>query len=197
MIKYEILPTLAITPNAASLRPKSTMPELVHFEDPALAVMHDFSVTAPCTIGPNEPIDGALNEMKVAGVHLLLVIEDNHIIGVISSEDILGEKPIRFIQHARVEREKVVVKHIMVPLEQIAAFNIEDVEPARVGNIVTTLKTLSKHYALVLRTEENSDRQWIRGIFTTSQISRQLHMDIASSLAKAESVSELQQKTKK
>ena len=182
MIKYETLPTMIILPNAASLRPKATLPELVHLDDPALTVMHDFSVTLPRTISPHEPIDDALNEMKIHGVHLLLVMENNHIIGVISTEDILGDKPIRFIQLSRLNRNQVLVKHVMVPLDEITAFDIEEVEQARVGNIVATLKVLHKHYALVLHDDTHQQRQWIRGIFTTSQISKQLHMDIGNSL---------------
>ena len=62
--------------------------------------------------------------------------------------------------------------------KNIIAFDLQSVEEARVGNIVTTLKAHSQHYALVIENENN--QHIIRGLFNTSQISRQLHHEIAS-----------------
>ena len=82
---------------------------------------------------------------------------------------------------------------LMMPLEQNCAFNMRILEHAKVGNIVVTLKSLRTHYALII-CEENNSNKTIRGIFTTSQISRQLHMDISDAIAKAQSISELQKR---
>lgn len=193
MAKYEILKTEKLSPAQACLQTKREL-QLVHLHDCAFAVMVDFTQQTPRTIGPDEPMDNALDEMKVSGVHLLLVKDKNgNIVGVIGSEDILGELPIKIIQERRIKRSQVLVKMIMTPIDQIAAFNIDMLEHAKVGNIVVTLKSLRTHYALVTSSAENN-QQLLRGIFTTSQISRQLHRDIADSIAKAQSVSELQKR---
>lgn len=192
MAKYEILKTVTLSPSHAYLRSERE-PQVVHLDDPALAVMTDFTQQHPHTISPDEPMDNALNEMKLHGVHLLLVEKNESIIGVISSEDILGEVPITIIQERRIKRSQVLVKMIMTGINKIAAFNYKDIERAKVGNIVVTLKSLRTHYALVTSDEENN-QQLLRGIFTTSHVSRQLHKHIADSIAKAQSVSELQKR---
>ncbi len=191
MIKYEQIPTIPL--EDAALR-SHHLPELVHLNDPAFTVMNDFSTMPPLTIDPNDTMDSALNEMKLKGVHLLLVVDKNKKIhGIISSEDLMGEKPITLIQQRRVERNQIFVKMIMVPLEQIVAFDISDIETARVGNIVETMKQLRTHYAMAVQKDDDENKT-IRGLFNTSQISKQLHMDIANEIAKAQSVSELQKR---
>lgn len=193
MAKYEILKTEKLSPSQACLQTKHDF-QLVYLNDSAFAVMVDFAQQSPRTIGPDELVDNALDEMKVNGVHLLLVKGKNeNIIGVIGSEDILGELPIKIIQQKRIKRSQVLVKMIMTPIDKIAAFNIDMLEHAKVGNIVVTLKSFRTHYALVMSSEKDN-QQLLRGIFTTSQISRQLHRHIADSIAKAQSVSELQKR---
>ena len=194
MARYEPLRTIQLSPRNLFLRSQQ-LPEIVHLDDPAFAVMTDFAQAPPRMISPHESMDGALNEMKVYGVHLLLVQETaGNIVGVIGSEDILGEQPIKIIQERRINRSQVTVKMLMSPLNKIAAFDMHTLEFAKVGHIVITLKKLRVHYALVISNENGNDRQTLRAIFTTSQISRQLHMDISDAIAKAQSLSELQKR---
>lgn len=193
MARYEPLKTIRLSPENTYLRSRK-MPELVHLGDPAFAVMTDFSQVPPRTIGPDEPIDNALNEMKLHGVHLLLIQNENgNIIGVVGSEDLLGELPIKISQERRIKRSQVLIKMVMTPLDEICAFDMHILEHAKVGNIIVTLKSLRTHYALII-SNDNNQRRTLRGIFTTSQISRQLHMDISDAIAKAQSISELQKR---
>ncbi len=194
MVNYEDLPTLSLSPEQTMLR-TDALPEVIHLDDPALAVMLDFNQAPPDTINLDDPIDDALSEMKVHGVHLLFVTNaKDQMNGLIASEDILGELPIKITQERRIPRSKILTKMIMVPLKDIIAFSMDTVEHAKVGNIVKTLKSNGRHYALVIRKNDGNDQQIVRGIFTTSHISRQLHMDIAGSIAKAQSLSELQKR---
>ena len=189
MIKYEQLPTTTLTNQGVQLRTAS-LPELVHLDDPAFSVMSDFNIMKPYTIKPTDSMDDALNEMKVNGQHFLLVVDQNqHVSGIIASEDLLGAKPIKIIQERRIQRSMVLVNMLMVPLSEITAFDVESLQPARVGNVVTTMKQLSTHYALAISHQDG--KQYVRGLFNTSQISKQLHIDIATEIAKAETVSEL------
>jgi CBS-domain-containing membrane protein len=186
MAKYELLKTVQLSAENTFLR-ASNLPELVYLDDPAFAVMCDFSLLPPRMISADETMDDALNEMKFNGVHLLLVQgKDNNIIGVIGSEDILGEQPIKLIQEKRIKRSQITVRTLMTPVEKIAAFDMKALEHAKVGHIITTLKTLRTHYALVIANHTADGAQILRGIFTTSQISRQLHMDISDAIAKAQ-----------
>ena len=179
MAKYEALPTIAILPNGTMLRAQQ-LPELVHMDDPALSVMSDFTVTPPHAILPTDNMDHAINEMEISGVHFLLVINDEgHFQGIISSEDVWGEKPIKLIQERRVPRDQILVRTIMVPYTEITAVDYTLIKSVRVGHIVKTLAEHKQHYALaVLPSATHPTMQLIRGIFTASQISKQLHADI-------------------
>ena len=191
MAKYEVLKTVVLSPGNTFLRSEA-LPELVYLDDPAFAVMCDFTNTKPRTIVADEPIDNALDEMKIHGVHQLLVQgEENNIIGVIGSEDILGELPIKILQERRIKRSHILVKMIMIPIDDMVAIPMKSLEHAKVGNIIATLKNLNTHYVLVTNNDNGDDAQTIRGIFTTSQISRQLHQDIADAIAQSQSVSDL------
>jgi len=155
--------------------------------------MTDFTQTPPHTIGLEDPIDNALTAMKLHSVHLLFVLDDqDQIKGLVASEDILGELPIKIIQERRITRSKVLVKMIMRPIENIIAFDIDVINHAKVGNIINTLKAENRDYALVVKS--NNTQQIIRGIFTTSDISHQLHKDISDSISTAETLSELQKR---
>ena len=180
MAKYEALPTTAILPNGIMLHAHH-LPELVHMDDPALSVMTDFTLTPPHTVKPDDTMDHAINEMEISGVHLLLVLNDEgHFQGIISSEDVWGEKPIKLIQERRIHRDQVLVHTIMVPYSDITAFDFSIIKSAKVGHIVKTLSEHKQHYALAVSPSiDHHNMQMIRGIFTASQISKQLHADIS------------------
>jgi len=52
-----------------------------------------------------------------------------------------------------------------------------DVENARVGDIVETMKRVGRQHALVIDLTEDK-QQVVRGLFSTKQISRQLGINI-------------------
>ena len=131
MAKFEILPTIPFH-QAPYMKPDQP-PEVVHLEDPAMTVMIDFKYAPTSRINPNASIDFALNAMKNDSIHAMLVTDPNeNVIGLISSEDILGEKPIKLLEERRIEREEILVKMIMLPEFDIIAFDIESLRLARV-----------------------------------------------------------------
>ncbi len=166
-------------------------------DDPATTVMTDFRQVAPITIEPYHRIDAALNKMKVAGVRLLLVAdEDDNIIGVITAADILGERPIKLIQESRISRQNIRVDMIMTPVEQIEALRMVSVRNAIVGQIVDTLRALRRHHVLVVEIDPANDQPKIRGLFSTSHISRLLGRDITDPEHPAESLAEISRGTR-
>lgn len=180
MAKYEALPTTTIQTNSTMLN-ANELPELVHMDDPAMSILIDFTKTPPYIIKPNETLDHAINEIEINQTHLLLVINnDGFFEGIISSEDVWGEKPIKLIQERRIHRDQVTVKMIMTPLSEITALDFGVIQSAKIGNIVKTLSLHKQYYVLVTSSSTNQQAPIIRGIFTAIQISKQLHTDIAS-----------------
>ncbi len=103
----------------------------------------------------------------------------------------MGRKPIKLIQERRIHRDQVTVKMIMTPLSDIAALDFAVIKSAKVGNIVKTLSSRKQHYALAVSPSTIQPTQIILGIFTTSQVSKQLHTDIAHIFKHTETLSEL------
>lgn len=194
MAKYESLPIIHIHPQSATL-PFHHLPELVHLDDPATSVMIDFTHTPAHTISPNKTMNEALNEIKLSDLHVLLVVDDHgYVNGIIGSEDLLGEKPIKIIQERRILRQNMLVHMLMVPIANIIAFDSELIKEACVGHIVKTLTEQKQHYALVLDHHQTNHPSVICGMFTTAQIGKQLHTAIDTHMNTAESVSELQKR---
>lgn len=180
MVQYEELPTISLTPERTSIC-TDVLPEVIHLDDPALSVMMDFTQAPPKLIKEDAPIDTALNSMKAHGVHLLFVVnEQEQPIGLIASEDILGELPIKIQQERRIPRSNILVSMLMQKLPNIPALDINVVSDFKVGNIVNTLKEQHSPYAFVIKTNTGEEHV-IRGLFAISQISQQLHMTISVS----------------
>ncbi|MDH3376989.1 MAG: CBS domain-containing protein [Gammaproteobacteria bacterium] len=167
-------------------------PDLLHLYDSAMHVMTDFDYATPHTVTGEVQIDAALDHMKTAGVRLLLVIDDDsYVIGIITAKDIQGEEPIRLMEQSRIDRAHMTVSAIMTPQPDIPVLPMLSVRDAQIGHIVETLNTLERQHILVVDTEAESGAQTVRGVFSTSQISKQLHADVAPGLAAAHSLSEM------
>jgi hypothetical protein len=68
---------------------------------------------------------------------------------------------------------------------------MDDVADARVGDIVATLRGAGRQHAIVLDKDENSGQESLRGIFSVTQIARQLGVSIESD-GKAQTFAELE-----
>ena len=64
----------------------------------ALEAMTDFAIESPVFVLPARHIDDALQDMIQAGIRSLLVMENGVVLGLITASDILGTRPIQFLQ---------------------------------------------------------------------------------------------------
>ncbi len=164
-------------------------------DDPAEVVMTDFKKVSPITIEPIVNIDMALEKMKTVGVRLLFVTDENdNIAGVITSYDIQGEKPIKYSQEHNINHNRIRVKMMMIPLEQIPALDIDFVRQSLVRHIVTTIQGLDRPHALVIEFDHQNNQQKIRGMFSSTQISKLLGKSIYAPLHAAQSLADMQNK---
>lgn len=165
---------------ASFFQPPRQNPTRVSLHDPAIAVMTDLKKVRAITASPEEPMESAHQRMIHRAVRLLLVIDaDESIRGIITANDILGEKPLRYLQqNPGARREDILVKDIMTPEEQLEALAMSDVERATVGDIVATLQQTGRQHALAVDILEPAQTQIVRGIFSCTQIARQVGHDI-------------------
>ena len=168
------------------------LPRLVHLDSPALEVMTDFRVVHAVTIAPHVSIDEALEIMKTRGVRLLLVTgADDELVGLITAKDIQGEKPIKIAQASRIPHSEISVEAIMTPQSDIEVLNMLSVRNAQVGYIVATLHALARQHALVVEVDQDTKEQCVRGIFSTSQISKQLGVNAAEAVSRDSTLAEI------
>lgn len=145
---------------------------------PALEAMTDLATEAAHVVAPDRPIDAALRDMIAFGVRLLLVARDRAVVGAITSYDIVGERPIQFLQdpfHPGTQRHHadITVADIMTPVEQIRPLRLHWVAGATVADVAALFRTRPDTHLLVAE-DEPGGGVIIRGIFSRSRLERQL-----------------------
>ena len=191
---YQSLETISLTNHLPYIH-AGEIPEITHIDDPALDVLIDFKSVKAITIRQNAPITDARAKMQACGVHMLLVINQEHgVIGLITSEDILGEKPVLAAQEKFISRAEVKVSMILTPIEKIIAISYETLRLAKVAHIIQTLNQGKQHYALVIDHKDNTNNLIIRGMFSLSQISKQLDKNVLDDFLPASTLAELNHK---
>ncbi|MGD9787065.1 MAG: CBS domain-containing protein [Sulfuricellaceae bacterium] len=180
-VVYQPIPSAALQKGATFYQPDQILPEQVNLEDHAINVMTDLKKIPAVTIIETATIDQANNRMIARGVRLLFVMNCHyHIVGIVTATDLLGEKPMQHIQKHGGTRFEIMARDIMTPQEKLEVLEMADVENARVGNVVATLKKTGRQHALVVDHDAQDGQQIVRGIFSATQISRQLGLEIQS-----------------
>ena len=173
--EYSPIPLSSLAP--AARLPEAELLERVGLDDPAFSVLTDLTQVTPATIGPDRSIDHAHAMMLERRVRLLFVVgADRFVVGVLTSTDLLGEKPMRFVQDRGGTRSDVLVADIMTPFERMDSIDMQDVAQMRVGHIVATLKFVGR--AHLLAADEGGRR--LRGLFSTSRIAKQLGVELST-----------------
>jgi CBS domain-containing protein len=187
--EYDALAIRELGAGAGFRRPTQAQAALkVTIESPALEVMTDLKRTTPATIRPQAPLAGANQFMITRGVRLLLVVDEREeVLGAITATDILGERPMRVAAERGMRRDELVVGDIMIPAEQVEVVALDDVTHARVGHVLETLRRAGRQHALVLDGE-----RMVRGIFSLSQIARQLGLSVTTGGEVARTFSEIE-----
>ncbi|RMD80095.1 MAG: CBS domain-containing protein [Gammaproteobacteria bacterium] len=175
MIPYRALPARRLPAGAGYCRPGGEGP--VGPDSPALEAMTDFTRVRPVSIGPEATVPEANRRMMAAGVRLLLVVDaEDRLLGLVSAADVLGERPLQVATRRRVSAEEVQVAEIMTPREELEVLDLQAVAQARVGDVVDTLRRLGRQHVLVM--EETAGGPRVRGLFSATQIGRQLGVPI-------------------
>lgn len=175
MVTEKKLTSSRLESGAGYHQPASFSPQPVTVESPALEVMTDLRLVPAATIDPETRIDVANQAMIARGVRSLLVVDRGaNVIGVVTARDILGERPMQMVSKRGMRHDEIRVVDVMTPGSEIEVLEMGDVLRARVGAIVETLKRTGRQHALVVDHDVVANRQMVRGIFSASQVARQL-----------------------
>lgn len=169
-------PALAIRTHLSSgvrlCRPTRDQPATT-LESAALLVMTDLTRVAAAVASPASTVDEANRYMMRRGVRMLLVLDDQErLCGIVTATDILGEKPVTLARERGVRHSEILVADVMTPASRLDAFDIRTVKGASVGHVVASLQHSRRHHALVV--QDSVEGVEVRGVFSLSQIARQL-----------------------
>ena len=170
-----------LQPGIGYAQPTQAVPDRVTLDDAAASVMTDLTRVTAIIILPGDTVDEAHRRMIQRGVRLLLVVDqDRKVLGIITAPDILGEKPVLAASERGLQRQEVLVRDVMTPQEKLEVLEMADVRAAKVGHIVATLKKAGRQHAVVVERDAR-DRQLVRGLFSATQVARQLGVTIQTS----------------
>src|SRR6202453_491368 len=110
----------------------------LELSDPAIYAITDFKREYPMTVDADRQIDDALSDMIRLSVRALLVAKEQRLVGLITSYDIQGERPMQFLQSSNYSRHQDIrVVHVMTPWDELMALHWDHVETARAGDLLT------------------------------------------------------------
>ncbi|MDP2240026.1 MAG: CBS domain-containing protein [Burkholderiales bacterium] len=178
---YTALTPSTMQSGVSYAQPTQPVPEKVTVDDPALQVLTDFKRVTAIIVLAGDTVDEAHSRMIKRSVRLLLVVnQERKVVGVITANDILGEKPMQVIAQRGIRREELLVRDVMTPQERLQVLGLDELSSAKVGHIVATLKAAGRQHALVVDID-GKERQTVRGMFSATQIARQLGVTIQTS----------------
>jgi len=168
------------------------VPDRVRRGDPALDVMTDLTRIQPIVIAPTATVVAANERMIAAGVRLLFVVAgEGRLLGLITATDILGEKPLRYLSEHGGTHEQILVQDVMTPRDRLETLSMTDVARATIGELVDTMARVGRQHMLVVETDSGAGSARVRGLFSTTQVGRQLG-EVLGPYTRAASFAELE-----
>jgi CBS domain-containing protein len=172
---YKSLPMTKMRPDITVQAPGAYAPKPVRADSPAIEAMTDFRLVAAATIRATATIAQATQVMIARGVRLLIVVDaDRAVQGLITARDTMGERPINLIRERGLVHGELTVGDFMTPRSAIDVLDIDAVLRAEVGHIIATLKDAGRQHVLVVDRDQLTREEIVRGVFSATQIGRQL-----------------------
>ncbi len=143
--------------------------------DPAIHAITDFTREHPVTVDEERQIDAALGDMIHFGVRAMLVMRDQRIVGLITSYDIQGERPLQFLQRSNYSRHQDIhVGHIMTPWDELLAVNWDRIQYAHAGDLLQVLEEAGLTHVLVIEDGKTNTPPIVRALVSRARLARQL-----------------------
>jgi CBS domain-containing protein len=149
-----------------------------HLLDPndlAIHAITDFTKEYPVTVDEERQIDDALGDMIRLGVRAMLVLREPRIVGLVTSYDIQGERPLQFLQRSTYSRHRDIrVGHIMTPWDKLLAVDWDEMQTARAGELLHVLDEAALTHLLVIEAGKKNSAPTVRALVSRARLARQL-----------------------
>ena len=95
--------------------------------------------------------------------------------GAVTATDLNGPKVLAAMStYEFSRRDEVLVKHVMLDKAHIHGLDFKQVERSTIGDVLETIKYLSEQHVMVVA--RVTDAWVVRGIFSTTNIAKALHI---------------------
>lgn len=179
-VVYKPLPMARMNAGVV-VQPPVAGPKPIRLDSPAIEIMTDLRRVAAATIRGSATVAEANRTMIARGVRLLFVVAVTGAVeGILTAHDIVGEKAVNLLHERGGRHRELTVADVMTPHTAIEVLDIAQVLRVEVGHIIATLKETGRQHALVVDHDRVTREEYVRGIFSTTQIGRQLGMPIAT-----------------
>jgi CBS domain-containing protein len=141
----------------------------------ALQVMTDLTQVKAATVRPDTSLAQAELTMIHQGVRMLFVVSDMPAVeGLVTVADLHGDRQMQLVHARGAKYEELTVADVMSSLSMLDAVDYGRLRAARVGNIIATLVRTGRDHLLAIQEATAQHPRRVRGVFSRSQIERQL-----------------------
>ncbi|MFT5758445.1 MAG: CBS domain containing-hemolysin-like protein [Alteromonadaceae bacterium] len=146
----------------------------ISLASPATDIFTDFKKNKALVIeGDTDAVD-ALKLMLKAHVKMKIVVSKGHdFLGIISTNELSEQRIVAEVAKGST-RDEILVRDMMIPRYKLHALDYKELGSAKVNDVVTTLKNYGLRHCLVV----DQANHHIRGLISSSDIARKLHLHI-------------------
>lgn len=141
---------------------------------PALEFFTDFTEVQPLVVESSLSAVDTVKLMKKTHVRLKLVVNsEDEFVGIVSADNLLERKIVQKLDKGEA-RSDLPVTDFMIPRSKLKVLEYKEIENSTINKVISALENSGQQHCLVVDSNENI----IRGLFSVSDISRKLKVDI-------------------
>jgi len=159
--------------------PEGKAPEHLTLDSPAVQGMTDLRAITALTVERTSTLGAALERMRKLGVRMLLVTSaTGAVLGVITATDLASGRSETIASKTGERPEDLQVQDIMTLRGRLEVLRLEEVEKAKVGDILTSLRAVQRRHALVSWANPANRNEEICGIFSLTRLCGFIGLDV-------------------
>ncbi|QRV24105.1 CBS domain-containing protein [Marinomonas foliarum] len=148
--------------------------ENINIYSPAVTVFTDFQKAGPRVIESNTRADELVQLMRKEHVRMKIVVDaDNHFVGIVSLEDLSEDVFIKQVANG-FDRSELMVADLMRSKEVLLALSYTSLQHSDIESLLFSQRNNKLQHLLVIDEETKA----IRGLVSSSDVARQLRLDI-------------------
>jgi len=150
------------------------------WNDKSALAMTDFRNSPMISTHGQESIEETLQRMKMSGARFLFVLDEHEqLAGSITSYDIQGERPLRYLNSVGYAPgtgawRDVLVRDIMDPVRNWSVLEHLHVARLSIGDVAMLMSARYLRYLVVVEASPEGDVHRVRGLFSAARIQQLL-----------------------